>query len=49
MAARAKRKREKTSENVDEVEIRTALVEDIGWSASLADDGQGGRWAERTW
>ena len=39
MAARAKRKKRKTSENVDQVEIRAALVKDIGWSASLTDDG----------
>ena len=48
MTARAKRKKRKTSENVDEVEVGAALVEDIGRSASLADDGQGWRWAERT-
>ena len=49
MAAGAiKKKKRKTSENVDEVEIRAAFVEDIGWSASLADYGQGGRWTERT-
>ena len=32
-------KKGETSKNVDEVEIRAAFVKDIGWSASLADDG----------
>ena len=48
MAAGAiKKKKRKTSKNVDEVEIRAALVEDIRRSASLSNDGQGGRWTER--